>query len=49
MENEELESGIITLDDWFDFNATQILCDAAIKAGFDEDSINDYFERKHWL
>jgi hypothetical protein len=49
MENEEYESGIQTLDDWFDVNETQVLFDAAIKAGYDDDSINDYFERKRWI
>jgi hypothetical protein len=39
-------SHMLTIDDWFAEHGEQIIYDAAIKAGFDGDSINDWLDRR---
>jgi hypothetical protein len=36
-----------TIDDWFDEHGEQVIYEAAIKAGFDSDSINDWLDKRH--
>jgi hypothetical protein len=37
------------IDDWFDVHGDQIIYDAAIQAGFNGDSINDWLDKRHTI